>query len=1321
MLWSIYWISRMKPQTFKRRKCPEETAGWLSWLLFTWLHPIFMIGWRRDLRHKDLFDPASCDRAEILVEELARRWKEEKDRGAKSNRQPSIVMAIVKQFGIKFGIAGVVVFVIDAIRALVVPLVIRYLTVYFSQGAPIDDRLYAYLSIGLFTLCGLLEAFSNLPTFLWTRLAMQAQIALSSLLYKKTIRLNDASFSKTSTGQIVNLLSNDVTRLDYSVWYLHSLWSAPLSLILISCLLWYHVGVVGLAGVVFLLTVSCPLQIVSAKLTTTLTEQIAQITDKRVRFMSEIISGIRVIKLYAWEKPFTETLRAIRNEESTAVRKYSLVYLTLTSLIFCTERMITFVTIVTTLLLGYELTPEKAFIVTVLSSFLCWLVASSFTGAIQYISELRISFRRIEEFLCLEEVDTVVTSSEDAKGFSNDQIDKAFIKFDNVNASWDKGAIDKVRENGKSWNSQDLNDVNKVSHFSLKSITLQIDCNKLTCLVGPVGSGKSSILLATLGELHISKGSIDVRGKIAYVPQEPWIFSGTLRDNITFGRDFDSEAYDLTLEACALTTDLVSFPRGDMTQVGERGINLSGGQKVRVALARAVYRDTDIYLLDDPLSAVDSTVGKHIMEKCICGLLRNKTCLLVTHQFQYLNKANKVLFVKDGEIVQTGNYEAVSPTGHITNLFSQNKLTVKDSITKIANNKHTKDTEAANNECDEKNESDYAESSNNDEDEDDFKTPINGKVYLEFVLISGVKMAFLYLLCNVISQTAVIISDITLAGWEYHVPNGTINNFVADNHFTDEYHAYTSDEHKWNVFVYVSMVTTFVVFIILRSVVLGHLVHSGSNKLHDSMFSAMLHTSNNFFVKNPSGQVLNRFSRDIKAIDQDLVINLSEFMDSFFFTTSAIVTAMITNPYAILPTFPLWLVIFLVGKFYTRTCKSCEKLQSSSRGPIFSHLAVSLHGLHSIRAFKMISSFESHFNQCYDNYTSAWFFSISAPRWLALYINGLYAISLGIMVTVCIFAGDKISPGEVALILSFYVTTGILSYIVQLSTYVQQNMNSVARALIYTKLEPEQRSSTSLRKPPIDWPRDGQIEMVDICLAYSDDGPKVLHNLTFKVKAGEKIGIVGRTGAGKSSIMNALCRMTNNISGYIRIDGVHTENLSLFDLRSRLSVIPQDPVFFSGTLRYNLDPFSKHDTTSLWNSLERVQLKSAVEKLPNQLDTEMAESGGNFSMGQRQLVCLARALLGKNKILIVDEATANVDHRTDTLIQETIRTEFSQCTVLTIAHRLNTVMDSDRMLVMESGNIVEFDTPQALLRKQDGAFRRLLFETGHRLDDKSIY
>uniref|UniRef100_A0A8C5C177 Uncharacterized protein n=1 Tax=Gadus morhua TaxID=8049 RepID=A0A8C5C177_GADMO len=1167
----------------------------------SWMNPLFRIGYKRSLEGEDLYNVLPEYRSKTLGETLQRYWDEECLKASKDLKEPSLSKAIIFCHW-KFYAALTLITFIEEATKLVQPVLLGYLLHYFETYDPNDYhglQLAFCYAFGI-SLCSLLLAVMHHLYFHYQKVGMKIRVALCHMIYKKALCLSNSATGKTTTGQIVNLLSNDVGKFDELTIWLQALWVAPIQVAVVVALLWAEIGPSCLAGILVPI-ILMPLQTLFGRLFSMFRSRMAVLTDSRIRTMNEVVFGMRIIKMYAWEKPFASLVSRFRGEEINNVMKSSMLQALNLASFFSASKVIIFITFAIYVQLGNTITASSVFVTVSLYSNTATTVNLFFPRAIELLFESYVSIQRIQ-----------------VRNMNHDKEEKGIVA----------GCIIPCGR----WTALKNN-------FSSSS-TIPTETPVLASFP------QSSLLSAILGELPLDKGVLKVKGQLTYACQQPWVFPGTIRSNILFGKELNPAKYEEVLRACALKRDMELLPDGDLTLIGDRGATLSGGQKARVNLARAVYLDADIYLLDDPLSAVDAEVGRHLFEKCICGILKDKPRILVTHQLQYLKAADQILVLK-GVCTCPSSIE------------SQSSLRVMFAHVWQNQTNHIQ--------------------------------PLKEKSGLQWIWdIFGMIMSWNVCLGQIL-QLNVFGTSKSFFKTCLHMCLGVIAKHYAD--------------------VLSGLTAATLIFGLVRAMLFIYVLVKSTETLHKRMFNAILRTPVHFFDVNPIGRVLNRFSKDIGEVDLVLPWTFVDACQIALHMVGVIAVAASVVPWILILVVPLLIIFVFLRRYFLKTSRDIKRLERTTRSPMFSHLSSSLQGLWTIRAFRAEQRFQNVFDAHQDLHSETWYLLLCTTRWFAMRLDLLCAVFVIILTFACMSIRDDLGAGDVGLALSYAISiVGMFQWGVRQSAEVENLMISVERVMEYTELESEAPWETE-KRPPLDWPSQGLVTFDGVNFSYSADGPVVLRNMNATFLPREKVGVVGRTGAGKSSLVSALFRLAEP-QGKIYVDGILTSELGLHDLRQKMSIIPQDPVLFTDTMRKNLDPFSQHSDEELWNSLQEVQLKSVVEELPTKMETLLAESGSNFSVGQRQLVCLARAILRKNRILIIDEATANVDPRTDKLIQRTIRDKFRDCTVLTIAHRLNTIIDSDRIMVLDAGEIQAYDAPYTLLQDPEGIFYKMVQQTG---------
>ncbi|XP_058809453.1 ATP-binding cassette sub-family C member 4-like [Phymastichus coffea] len=1250
---------------------PLLRAGIINKIFFWWLKDIIWYGKMYDLGADDLYDTVSEDLSEPLRYDLEKAWKKELNDACVHERKPNLWKVIIKTYWWDFMKSSTLPAGFSIIT-IVQPELLQVMMSYFRSMSPMTAQ-WAYFNATLFVVLTILRTvlFSH-SLFQLYRLGMHVRIACSSLIYKKMIRLS--SSSRNTRISVISLLSVDVARLEILFAFTPYIPIVPIQLLIVTYLIWRYVGInAALIGIVLMIFLSLPIQVLYSKVTFKLRTKQTSRTDNRIILISEIIHGIRAVKMYVWEKYFVELVRLARRLEIRGFTKISYFTSVVWSLTTFCHRLCVFAVILTYVSQYDTITTHTVLPVTQHFYNLRLSIIILFFYGVRNITDMRVSMKRIENFLLLQEVNSSIERIADE---SSDVI----ILIDNVTASWDE-----------KWHV-------------IENINLNFAPKHLYAVVGSIGSGKSSLLKLILGELPLISGTLSMYGKISYASQEPWLFPGSIRDNILFGEIYDERRYDEVVRACALLEDFDQLPCGDQTWVGERGINLSGGQCARINLARAVYRNADIYLLDNPLSAVDSRVAKKLMKECINGLLKNSTRIVVTPNLQQFSDVDEIILLDLGKVEFKGSMEEFQKRYHHLQRFPSNATTTSE---KSLSELQLPDTNLITESFD-----------INDKKEESKETAeliakgaMEMSIYSRYINAGGFYYVILIILFNCFFVVSVAMFDLGLAAWNQK-RNVIQRNETEDNIIFLGNGSQLELSFKENS----TLILGGLILLVISTSFLVNLSFyrfalNASSKIHNSMFSQLMKTTLRFFELNPSDRILNRFSEDTSITDNVLPLALFETMQAVFQAIALLLSAIIVNWWIAIPGSISIFIFIMLSRLYVTTIQKIKRLVGNAKSPVLAFTASSLAGLTTIRACKAEDIVSRDFDSRQDHHTEAQFLSLASVSAISLWIELINLGLLASVVYICvILKNDKTFEGYVGLsLMQIFNMTMIMSFLVKRFAEAFANMTSVERMLQFTHLEQEELREEELNlKLPSSWPDKGEIKFQQLYLRYLPDGNPVLWDLNFTIKSGSKIGVVGRTGAGKSSLISALFRLAK-IEGSLLIDGIDIKKIDLPKLRSKLSIIPQESAIFSATLRKNLDPFNEFDDAVLWSALEDVNLKQIFDSL----DYFIGHGGSNLSLGQRQLLCLARTLIKKNKILILDEATANVDSMTDALIQKMIRTKFKECTVITMAHRLNTVMDSDMILVLDNGRVVEYDHPYLLLQNNYGYLFKMIEETGN--------
>ncbi|XP_076209731.1 ATP-binding cassette sub-family C member 3 isoform X1 [Aptenodytes patagonicus] len=1326
--------------------CPELTSGFLSRLTFWWFTSMAILGYKRPLEDKDLWSLNEDDTSKIIVQQLSKEWDKEKAeckqkeevtymkksnyvlnhvgdgpeeaevliRDKEHNRKPSFLKALLRTFGPYF-LIGSFFKLIQDLLSFVNPQLLSVLIGFVkNKDAP---AWWGFLIAALMFICAVLQTLILHQHFQYCFVTgMRLRTGITGVIYRKSLVITNSAKRSSTVGEIVNLMSVDAQRFMDLMTFLNMLWSAPLQIFLALYFLWQTLGPSVLAGVAVMVLL-IPFNSAIAMKTRRFQVEQMRYKDSRIKLMNEILGGIKVLKLYAWEPSFSEKVLEIRKNELQVLKKSAYLNSLSTFAWISAPFLVALTTFAVYVSVDEKniLDAEKAFVSLSLFNILKFPL-NMLPQVISNVAQTSVSLKRIQQFLSHDELDpNCVETKVIAPGNA--------ISVSNATFSW-----------GKELKP------------SLKDINLLVPSGALVAIVGHVGCGKSSLVSALLGEMEKLEGEVAVKGSVAYVPQQAWIQNATLKDNILFGQAPNVQKYQNVLEACALKTDLEVLPGGDQTEIGEKGINLSGGQRQRVSLARAVYSNSDIYLLDDPLSAVDSHVAKHIFDKVIGpdGVLKGKTRILVTHGISFLPQVDHIVVLVDGKISETGSYQDLLKQNKAFAEFLRNyaldedieedePTMLEEEEVLLAEDTLSIHTDLADNEpvtnevrkqflrqlsvisseggecpnkmstkrrvCEKKPAEPPLPRKNPNEKLIQAETTETGTVkltvfwqYMKAVSpVISLVICFLYCCQN----AAAIGANVWLSDWTNEpVINGTQHNTAM----------------RIGVYAALGLLQGLIVLICSFTLAMGGI--NAARTLHAALLENKFHTPQSFYDTTPTGRIINRFSKDIYVIDEVIPPTILMFLGTFFTSLSTMIVIIASTPLFAVVIVPLAILYFFVQRFYVATSRQLKRLESVSRSPIYSHFSETVSGASVIRAYRRVKSFIDISDLKMDENQKSYYPGIVSNRWLGVRVEFVGNCIVLFAALFAVIGKNSLNAGLVGLSVSYALQVTLsLNWMVRMTSELETNIVAVERIKEYSETETEAPWIIEGKSPPEDWPSKGELEFVNYSVRYRKGLDLVLKGLNLQVHGGEKIGIVGRTGAGKSSMTLCLFRILEAVKGEIKIDGVKISEIGLHDLRSRLTIIPQDPVLFSGTLRMNLDPFNKYSDEEIWKALELSHLKRFVSSQPSMLDYECSEGGENLSVGQRQLVCLARALLRKTRILILDEATAAIDLETDDLIQMTIRTQFEDCTVLTIAHRLNTIMDYTRVLVLDNGTIAEFDTPASLIASK-GIFYSMAKDAG---------
>ena len=1274
--------------TNERTPNPWKQASWLSRLFFTWPYPLLKMGMERPLAEPDLPEILEGDRSTANRLYLERVWQEEMQRHGK---KASLHRAILRDFFAS--IWYVQPLICAATVAKVVQSVALGLLIETFQDTSNARR--GYLWAGLLVLCAMVVLFEHHHVFFITwHKGMRLRIGFVASIFAKSLRLSSTNqVAAASSGKIMNLASNDVERFLMASLFINYLFWAPIQSFAILGVGIKSIGPAFAAGFGLLVVLFAPMQFYLSHRFAKYRSKIAAITDRRVTLVSQAVAGARVMKMSGWEGQFQERIQNIRKDEVAQIERANRLKAWNEALFFASNVVISIVIFLVHVGTGGILTPRSVFTVMSLVNVLQLEMTKHLSLGVMGTSECYVSINRIQNFLQFPEVGEDSRVIKDPPEEVEEDDDKSALSLSGVTCYW----------NSVNETSDDSSDESSCILFlALSDVSLQFRMKELTCVIGPVGSGKSALLQVLVGELPLSSGKMARRCKtLSYAAQDPWIMDGTVRENVLLGCEWNKEWYDKVVNACGLDIDYLQLRKGDETIVGDRGVQLSGGQRARIGLARALYLDADVLVLDDPLSAVDAKVGRLIFYDAIQGLAigRDKCVVLATHQHQYVSESRCVLMTS-GRVECVGSYaDCVQAsrgklTAHApdTSVDNTNKSSAVAESTALAD---TLTPKVGENE----------EQLVIEEEEDGKEMTVTGLVHWEtflsyFRAMGGVWVGFALLLLFSVTQASVLVTVAVLGRWAERPPEDQASLDMLGT--------------------VVGLGCTVMVLAVIRAMTCYHLTIKASRVLHDKMAKAILRAQIAFFDQNPLGRILNRFSADVGSNDDMLPQTLFDFLMVLFIVLGAVITTISVLPFVLVVVPPLLWYFLRVRRIFVTTSRELKRLEGLARSPIFAMMSESLSGVATIRANDCLHYFRQKFQEAHDAHSRAFFSFIASSRWVGFRMDSLMFLFLALAsflsVLFSVQGWFSVDPAILGLALSTLLQlAGIFQWCIRQSAEVVNLMVSVERVLALCELEPE--APLELEDDALllqeGWPKEGSVTIQDLSVRYRPNLPRSLKNVTFDIPSGSRVGVVGRTGSGKSTLVQSLFRLLEAETGSIHFAGVDIQTLGLHTLRTHMSVISQVPVLFSGcTIRENLDPFHAHDDATLEEALGHVHMTSVIEQLPDGWNSMVAEGGSNFSVGQRQLLCLARAILCKNKLLVCDEPTANVDRRTDQLLQEALQKSFEGSTILSVAHRLDTVIDNDYILVLGHGHVLEFGRPAELLERTDGHFSSMVNDTG---------
>ncbi|KAL2495976.1 ABC transporter C family member 3 [Forsythia ovata] len=1255
---------------------PYANANIFSILTFSWMGPLLSLGYKKTLDLEDVPQLASFDSVRGSFPILNNKLESDSEG---SNKVTTLMLAkgLIFTTWREISVSAVYVLVYT-LASYVGPSLIETFVQYLNGKRAFENE--GYVLVFVFFIAKVFECLSRRHRLFKVQQAgFRARAALVAKIYNKGLTLSCQSKQGHTSGEIINFMSVDAERIEDFSWYMHDPWMVILQVGLALAVLYKNLGLASLATLVATVVVMLA-NVPLGRLQEKFQDKLMKSKDKRMKATSEVLRNMRILKLQAWEMKFLSKVLELRNVETGWLKKYVYTSAITTFAFWGAPTFVSVVTFGACIVMGIPL--ESGKILSALATFrILQEPIYNLPDTISMIVQTKVSLDRIASFLSLDDLQPDVL--ERLPMGSSDLA----IEIIDGNFGWDLSSPSPT----------------------LKDINLRVSHGMRIAICGTVGSGKSSLLSCILGEVPKISGTVRLSGRKSYVAQSPWIQSGKIEDNILFGKDMDRQRYERVLEACSLKKDLEILSFGDQTVIGERGINLSGGQKQRIQIARALYQDADIYLFDDPFSAVDAHTGTHLFNECILGLLDSKTVIYVTHQVEFLPVADLVLVMKDGRITQAGKYNDILKSGNdFMELVGAHKeaLSALDSIeagaaavgedSSTGNAKNSLQKKESPNDQNDKTDNAMGTNGQLIQEEEREKGRVGLSVYWKYITTAygGLLVPFI-LLAQILFQLLQIGSNYWMA-WATPVSKDAVPPVGGSTLIT--------------VYVALAIGSSFCIF--ARASLLVTAGYKTATMLFNKMHKCIFRAPMSFFDSTPSGRILNRASTDQSAVD----LNIPSLVGQFAFSIIqllGIIAVMSQVAWQVFIVFiPVISICIWLQNYYIQSARELARLVGVCKAPVIQHFSETLSGSSTIRSFDQESRFCDTSMKLIDGYSRPKFHTSGAMEWLCVRLDMLSLVTFAFsLIFLILIPKGTIDPSVAGLAVTYGLNLNMVqAWTVRYLCSMENRIISVERIIQYTSIPSEPPLVVESIRPESEWPSHGEISIQNLQVRYAPHMPLVLRGITCTYFGGKRTGIVGRTGSGKSTLIQTLFRIVEPTDGQILIDNTNILSIGLHDLRSRLSIIPQDPTMFEGTVRSNLDPLEEYTDEQIWEALDKCQLGDEVRKKEGKLDSAVSENGENWSVGQRQLVCLGRVLLKKSKILVLDEATASVDTATDNLIQQTLRQHFYDSTVITIAHRITSVLDSDMVLLLDHGLVKEYDTPKKLLEDKLSSFAKLVAE-----------
>ncbi|CAA7410050.1 unnamed protein product [Spirodela intermedia] len=1228
-------------------KTEISMAGIWSRLAFSWLNPLLRSGNRKPLLPEDIPGLAQEDDAVLASQAFSHQWNalRAEDEARVSNL---LLCTVGRCYWKEMVFVGVYALLFSA-STIASPLIL-YAFVEYSGTRGDEDLRSSLLLLGLLVVIKATESLSQRHWFFDARRAgMKMRSSVMAAVFQKQLKLSSVGRRNHSTGEIVNYIAVDAYRLGEFPWWFHYGWSLTLQLVSAIVILLVTVGVGALPGLVPLL-LCATLNVPFANSLKTYQLRFMAGQDDRLRATSEALNNMKIIKLQSWEEKFRATIQALRDVEFKYLSGLQIMKSYGSVLYWMSPILVSAVIFAGCVATGSA--PLNAgTIFTVLATLK--VMAEPMRMLPEVISaliQMKVSLDRLDRFLLEDEI-------------KEEDVQRRPVYSSELGV--------RIRKGEFRWDPA-------VSVAALRNVDVEVQRGHKLAVCGPVGAGKSSLLQAILGELNRVSGSVEVFGSIAYVSQTSWIQSGTIRDNILYGKPMEETRYEMVIRSCALDKDIDSFDHGDLTEIGQRGLNMSGGQKQRIQLARAVYSDADVFLLDDPFSAVDAHTAAVLFNDCVLTALRSKTVVLVTHQIEFLSQVDRIL-----ELLEVGTAFEQLVSAHESERYESPDI-LETRPEAQPNDRHQQKAEDA---------SSITNASKIQLTEDETKDGGNlgWKPYVDYVSFSN---GFLHLVLIILFQSGFVLLQSLSTFWlAYAIRIPNMGNITL-------------------VGVYTALSSLSGVAMYTRSLLSTHLGLKASMAFFSGLMESLFRAPMAFFDSTPVGRILTRASSDMSILDYDIPYALCFSLSGILEVMATVLVMAVVTWQILIVAVPVTIAVRYYQRYYLSSAREIVRINGTTKAPLTNHAAETSLGAVTIRAFSGGERSVRRNMELINTDASQFFHSIAAMEWLLLRVESLQNITVvAAAVFLLLLPKESVSPGFVGLTLTYALNLrACQGFLTRWYSSLDNYIISVERIKQFMQIPSEPPATIEARRPPPQWPAEGRIDLEDLKIKYRPNAPLVLKGITCTFAAGHKVGVVGRTGSGKTTLISALFRVVDPAGGRILVDGLDICSIGLKDLRMHLSIIPQEPSLFRGSVRSNLDPLGLHTDHEIWEALEKCQLKKTIASLPDLLDSSVSDEGDNWSAGQRQLFCLGRVLLRRNRILVLDEATASIDSATDATLQRIIKQEFGRCTVITVAHRVPTVVESDMILVLSFGSIVEYDVPSRLMAESGSAFSKLVAE-----------